>query len=228
MRTFLFALLLAGCGDTGQTMVSYAALGHGAPARITQGPWTITLDRAQVALGPIYFCATAAASESLCQVAVNELARTLELDALSPVDQPLGDARGTTGTIHSLMFDLGITWFPTQNEARAATALGHSAHFEGHAERAGDLKRFVADIDILPQYQGSMAVNGVRLPAPQLIADTTSRLDVSLDAAAWISTVDWNELDLLTGDPIVLPQDSRAVAALSNALIQLAPTFTWR
>jgi hypothetical protein len=209
-------------------MVSYNAVARGAPATVTEGAWTITLDQARLALGPIYFCATAAASESLCQVAVGELPRVVELDALSPNEQPLGAVRSTTGTIHSVMFDLGINWFATRNAPHAGSPLGHSARFEGRAEKAGVTRRFAADIDIQPQYQGSLAVNGVRLPSAQVISDETRSLRVLVDPDAWLRAVDWDELDTLPGDPIVLTPSTRASAALASALVTLAPTFEWR
>jgi hypothetical protein len=227
MRSVILILFLAGCGDTGQSLVSFGAVGRGAPATIASDGWTVTLDVARLGLGPVYFCATQAASESLCQIAVAELPRTFEIDALSPAEQPLGDGRGTTGTIQSAMYDLGITWFATQPEARAATTIGHSAHFEGRAERGGVTRRFIADVDVRPQYQGAVAVNGARLPAPRSIDAATSRVRISVDAAAWIAGVVWNELDTLPGDPAVFPPSSPAVGYLANALINFGPMFEW-
>ncbi len=227
MRSLLLTLVLAGCGNTGQTMVSYPAHAQGAPVSFTSGAWTVTLDAARAALGPIYFCATQTASESLCPVAINELPRTVDVDALSPADQPLGDVRGTTGTIHSATLDWGITWFATQPDARAASALGHSAHFEGHAERAGVTRRFVADVDLTPQFQGTLAVNGIRLPAPHEVIDPPGRLRVRFDTGAWLSSVDYDELDKLTGDPAVFTPATRAGGSLALVLSQIAPTFEW-
>jgi hypothetical protein len=222
----LLASLCGGCGDTGQVRVTYPVGAVGKPATFTSGAWQVTLDVGRLGIGPLYLCATAAASEDLCPVAVNELLQTVEIDALSPASQPLGMVVGVTGAVKSAMFDYGINWFATQAVARASTSFGHSAHFEGRAERAGVTRRFIIDVDVRPQYQGSLAVNGA--PAVQEIVDPPAPLRLEVDPASIWAQVDFDELDSITGDPARFEPTSRAHNAIVLRLVGSAqPRFEW-
>jgi hypothetical protein len=225
-KLIMLVLLAAGCGDTGQVRVSYPVSAVGKPAAFTSGAWQVTLDVARLGVGPLYFCATATASEDLCPVAVNELLETVEIDALAAAPQPLGMVMGVTGFVKSAMFDYGINWFATEAVPRASTSFGHSAHFEGRAERAGTTRRFVADVDVVPQYQGSLAVNGAR--AVQDIVDPPAPLVLSVDPASIFAQVDFDELDQIAGDPARFEASSRAHNAIVVRLVGSAlPRFEW-
>lgn len=223
------ALAASGCGTTGRELVSYPASGHGtAAAEFDAGDARVTLEVAQVALGPIYFCATAAASADLCSVAVQELTSTATLDALDPGPQPLGNVEGVSGSIRSLTFDYGISWFNTQTTPVAAAAAvgGHSAHFEGLATRGGTSRRFVADVDVVPQFRGSRAVQALRVTAD--VPDADARLDVTVDSAAWWAGVDFGPLWDAAEEPIVIAPGSAAHNALVVAMTAtIPPTFIW-
>jgi hypothetical protein len=227
MRALGLCILLMGCGDTGQKRVSYPILGAGAGGEFTVGDWTVTLEVGRVAIGPIYFCATEAASSSLCSVAVNEFADVAEFDALSMAEQPIGEVRGVTGQIRSTTYDWGINWFPRQGQPTPAEAApgGHSAHFEGTARRGAESVRFEADIDVPPTLAGTLAVQGLRVTPTVDVQNSALQLTVSVDPRAWWAQVDFDEL---AAAPMVEP-GSRAYSALSTAMrVGTPPRFEWR
>jgi hypothetical protein len=233
LRSHLLALgallLCVGCGSTGQREVSYPLFASGqAPAPFRAGDWEVTLEVARVGFGPAYFCATAAASSDLCPAAVAEFAQSAEFDALSPTPQQLGSIEGVSGTIRSATYDYAYTWLTTQRSPRptAAAPRGHSAHFEGRATRGARTIRFVADVDVLPQTQGTRVVQGARAEAD--VQDSNVRLDLRVDAAAWWRNVDFEELAQSDRDIVVVPPTSRAYSAVVIAMTATAtPVLEW-
>ena len=58
-------LTLAGCSGTGQPEVAYQAFAlPEAPGSLEAGDWTVTLDKATLAFGPVYFCASSSGSSA--------------------------------------------------------------------------------------------------------------------------------------------------------------------
>lgn len=226
-RAILLSMLGLGCGSTGPSEVRYPIVAEGAAsAPFAAGDWTVTLDVARVSLGPIYFCATAAASSSLCPAAVQEFADVAEFDALRPSAQPLGFVTGAPGSIRSSSYDLGITWFTTQRTATPAASAGRSAHFEGRATRGSRTLRFVCDVRATPMIQGAQVVQGARVSAD--ITGSNVRLVVRADAASWWTAVDLSEVESESGDPVVIPQSSRIHNAVVVAMTAGAPLrFEW-
>ncbi len=227
-RAALLSTLGLGCGSTGPAEVRYTVAAEGvASAPFAAGDWTITLDVARVSLGPIYFCATAAASSSLCPAAVQEFAGVAEFDALLASAQPLGFVTGSPGSIRSASYDLGITWFTTQRTATpAASSSGRSAHFEGRATRGDRTLRFVCDVRAAPMIRGAQTVQGARVSAD--VTSPNVRLVVRADAAAWWRAVDLSELAAQDGDPIVILPSSRIYNAVVVAMTAGAPLrFEW-
>jgi hypothetical protein len=228
MRALALLFLLAACGDTGQKVVAYPLTGQGGSAQLSAGRWQLTFDEARLALGPIYFCATAAASSDLCPVAVNELADVVVLDGLGGAGQPLGTIRGTTGGVRSAAYDLGINWFATQRmpTPHPAAPGGHAARFGGSASDGSTSRRFTAEIDVAPQFAGELAVRGVAVQVE--ITPATAGLSVAVDATELWRAVDLDALFAAPGDVTVLP-GSRAHDALVFALTAGAPfRFTWQ
>ncbi len=225
----ILAALLTACGSTGQEEVRHPLFAHGTmPAPFMAGAWEVTLDVARVDIGPVYFCATEAASSDLCPAAVAEFAASGLVDALDPSSQRLGEVVGFSGTVRSATWDYGFNWFTTQRAARptATSPGGHSAHFEGRATRDGRTVRFVSDVDVRPMIQGSRAVQGARVNGTLRAA--TARLDLAFDARRWWSGVDFDEVAAIEGDPAVVPATSRAHNAVVIAMTTTgAPSFTW-
>lgn len=229
MRSLPLLLVLSACGATGQATVDYALYGAGTGPVAQAGAYTITLDRAEVAIGPIYFCATEAASTDLCSAAVNELADIVVVDALDPSPQAIGRITGSTGTIRSATYDHGYTWFPTQTAPRAAPQApgGHSARLAGTISDGTRSFRVTADLDLIPTYQGTRAVQGRRV-GPAEITDGGQRLDLALDAAGWWAEVDLEALSAEGLDTVEVLPTSRAYNALLLAMSAQRPArFTW-
>jgi hypothetical protein len=221
------AVAVAGCGSTGHQEFQYPMFAQGSTAPTTAGTWTVTVDVATIALGPIYFCATQAASMSLCPVAVSEFADVATIDALA-ANVPLGTVDATPGLVQSAQYDWGITWFPRQTEATATPEApgGHSAHLEGHATNGTTLLRFISDVDIEPTIAGTHAVQGARTESD--VRSANARLDVGLTPGSWFERVDFDELAAIGADPVNIAAGTRAYDAIHLRMMAIAaPTFNW-
>jgi len=221
----LLALALLACGSTGAEPFAYpiAAVGVGADA-FPVGDWQVTLTRADLALGPIYLCATAAASPDLCAVAVGEFADVAVLDALAPAAVELGEVAALPGDVRSAMLDYGISWFTTQTEATPDRALGNSARLAGTAVRGDTTVTFDARVDVLPPLRGSPALVGVRARVDEPGPD--SRLLLRVDPRAWLLGVDFDALAAAGPSAAIRPGDA-AHAAIAFAMTTQPPTFSW-
>lgn len=222
------AAVLAACGETGQVPVSAPLLvtSEGARAVVVDG-WEVSLTRAELSVGPLYLCATSAASADLCPVAVGEFASAAAVDVLDAGERAIGDVTGVSGAVGSAMMDLGVAWIPTWTTPRpVSTGAGHSLRLEGAATQAGRTVRFRADVDVVPQFQGVLAIQGIRV-AGRLAPG--SRVTLTARPAAWLSGVDFAELaDLAAGQeaPLELAPGSRAYNAIIVAVTATyAPTL---
>lgn len=224
---------VVGCGDTGQTEVTLSASAVGAaPSPVASDGYEVTLSVARVGFGPIYFCATAAASADLCPVAQAELSQAVLVDVLSTTPAPLPDLAGVTGTIRSAAFDYGVTWLAVeQGPTGHVPALGeHAAHFEGTFRKgSAPARAFVADVTVAPQLQGTQSVQGAATTVEVMAAPPS--LLVAFEPNAWWSRVDlteFDDFDDFDGDPIVVPPSSRAHSALVAAMTAThVPRFEW-
>jgi hypothetical protein len=226
--------LLAGCGgDTGQARVRIEAAARGtARDSITVGETRFHLTRADVAFGPVYFCATEGAQVELCQVALAELLETVTLDGLDSEARPFGALDATTGSVHSALFDYGISWLLTRSAPASNPGApgGHSAILEGEAENESGPLRFSARIDIEPLSRGDAAVNA-RRTSVEITASPAPRLIVSLDPYQWLARIDVEELFALDVDAdgeVVLGPEDQAYQAIVQGMTNRAPlAFEW-
>ena len=233
MKRFMaYALVLlwaGGCGSTGQAEVEYPANASGTAGSFLVGDYTVTLDTARVAFGPAYFCATRAASSSLCPTAVNELATVAEIDALDPAPQPIGTVRGTVGAIRSVHHGWGLTWFPRQSSAGPAdpTLPEHSALLAGTVSRATMTSfRFTATLDVAPKHQGELPVQGHRVQAD--VSSDTTGLHLTVDPRGWFTQVDLSALEALGLAEIELQPDTAPYDALVLGLTTAeSVAFAW-
>ncbi|MGQ0504675.1 MAG: hypothetical protein ACT4TC_05090 [Myxococcaceae bacterium] len=220
----LVLLLLAGCGNTGQSELTYPVSARGeAPVSFAVGAWTVRLGKAQLAFGPAYFCATAAASSDLCRSAISEVARTEVIDALNPEPQPLGDAFGATGAIRSATYDLGISWFNTQREPRPSK-LPSSVLLEGTATQGSRVVAFTAAVDVVPKFQGTRAVQGSRVDA-----DLQPGIALQLEArpSAWLNGVDFTALSATSDAVTIAPGSPTADTLVFNLTVSSPLSFNW-
>lgn len=222
------------CGDTGTPNVHYPLRARGvsaAPFAVDQ--YTVELQVAELAFGPLYLCATSAASSDLCPSAVAEFADSAVIDLLDEDAQALGEVVGFAGAVRSATYDYGVTWLPTQRIPAPTEAAieGHSMHFEGTATREGVVLRFIADLTLAPQTQGTRTIQGARVPGEQQA--TATSLTLTFEPQRWWSEVDFDELSTLAGaqadgEALVLPPSSRAMSALMVAIVaNHPPLFTW-
>jgi hypothetical protein len=222
-------LACAACSGTGQPDVDYAAFAApAAPGAISADHgWSVTLDQATVAFGPVYFCASESGSATLCQTAIGELLTTTAFDALDPTPRALGTAHGFIGKIQSASYDYGIHWFLTDDAPTPAPAApgGHSAHFSGTAVKAGKTIHFRAEVDVVPQFQGQRA-------APSQVATATitgegEKLDIQFAVGQWFEHVDFDEAPV-GQDPYVISAGTRNHGAIVIGMTAEAPpTFVW-
>lgn len=222
--SLLAALLVCACGDTGGETFRYPLTAVGTPAEsFPVGAWQVTLTRAEVELGPIYLCSTAAASPELCDVALAEFTDVATVDALAGA-QPLGELHARPGEPRSAMLDYGISWFTTDVKPGPLGELGHSAHLAGTAVRGDEVLQFDAIVDVVPPLRGSPALVGVRAHSES--QDEGSTLELRVDPRAWLTGLD---LDALaeSGPKLSIKPGDDAHAAIAFAMTTQPPTFRW-
>jgi hypothetical protein len=220
----LTALAMGACGTTGAEPFTYPITVAGAGASFPIGDWQVTLDEAELALGPVYLCATAAASPDLCEVALAEFAEVAVVDLLAAAPQPIGDVDARAGDVRSAMLDYGISWFTTQSTPTPGSPLGHSARLRGTAVRGDTSLAFDALIDVVPPLRGSPALVGVRARVDEPGED--SRLELTVNPGAWLLGVDFDALAALGPSAEIRPGDP-AHAAIAFALTTQPPGFRW-
>ena len=220
----LSAVSAPACIESSQDPVTYEAVavqrGNGTS---TIDGWTITVSRAEIALGPFYFCAAASGSSTLCASSVAEVQAVSFVDALARSPSPLGTVHGFTGPIRSAAYDFGISWFDTQTAATPAPLLpgGHSLHLEGEARKGAQVVTIVADVDVVPQYQGQNAV--ATAPASADVTSSATRLEVVLEPAAWLRQLDFDAIAATGRAPFVITPGTEEHAAVLVGLKNLAP-----
>lgn len=244
----VLALALASCIDTGQERVSIPleVVGVDASPFVADVDWTIALDAADTAFGPLHLCAGGQAG-SLCDTARLEWTGSVVVDALDPTPQPAGELVGVSGSVRSWMYDHGITSLLTQVEPLvldAAVALGgNSIRLAGVARRDGVSLRFVL---AMPLRQDELTEQGapiVRKSANDAfdhdVVGDERALRVRFDPRPWLTTIDFDGLvaaaDCAAEGPqfvcaidAVLGPESQAGRALRTAIVAgRRPEFEW-
>jgi len=225
-------VLATSCGDTGGAQVAVPLSVSGTPARaLAIGDARVTLTRAELAVGPIYFCASAIASAELCAVAVAELRDTVFVHALDPNAQPVVPLAATTGTIHSAIYDLGISWLLTEPDPRVSPVApgGHSSLLEGSIEQAGRTLRFSAGVDAVPAKRGELAVNTQR--TEHEITGENERLTLVVDANGWVDRLDVAALFALDTDGdgfVTIEPGTTSYESILQGMVSRSPlAFRW-
>jgi len=231
-RAALVALALAAgalapaCATTPQEIVAYDAVASPrlAPSFAGGNGWTVEVSRAELAIGPVYFCASEAGSANVCKTAQAEYAAVARVDALAG-PRPIGTVRGVTGAIRSASYDLGVSWFDTQTTATPApqSPRGHSLSVTGVATKGATRYPFELSVDVVPQYQGQRAVPSSDASAD--VEDARVRLEITCDVQTWLAQIDWDEAQ--KAGP-VLDASTQAHASVLVGMKNLRPPeFRW-
>ncbi len=227
---FLLPLLLAACANVGQEHLALNLAVRGTQQTSLEVNGAVfTLTRAQVAVGPLYFCAADAADTELCETALAELTRAVVIDALAPASETGLELPGTTGVVNSVLYDYGVVWLLTQSMPAPLMGVEHSAILEGTVARDGRELAFVALIDVLPIGPGATAVHGQR--TRQDLKDG-GLLTLAVDPYLWLRPVDVDALFALDAEgsgKIVIARGSQAYEAILQGMQNRAPVqFEWQ
>lgn len=201
----IWALALCGCIDTSveATTIDLAVAGSDATAPFEgRNGATITLERADVAFGPLYLCSGVTAG-ALCDEALAEWREAAVVDALDPSPVDVGVMDAITGTTRSYMFDYGIVSRLTSAAPLvlpAAESLGGaSVVIEGRVDVDGQTVPFSLAMPITQGPEAEQGVSVVRSNEAEgfehdIAPDGGSRLVVTLDPRAWLATADFAAL----------------------------------
>ncbi|MEZ4252116.1 MAG: hypothetical protein R3B99_28210 [Polyangiales bacterium] len=229
MRLLLGLVLLFGCVDTGVDPVELpvVASGVGAASFETRDGWTVTLDRADLAFGPLYLC-TAANAGDLCETAQAEMLDGVVLDLLDDEPREIGRLIGLGGVVRSVMHDYGLTWDLTGMAPRThvddASMGDHSFVVEGVAERGDERVVFHGAVAVEPIRPGSLVVRRTLSGTEITNLADEGTLVVAIDPRRWLDQVRFDELE--DGAIEEGTQAWRAVVAGMTA--QARPAITWK
>lgn len=199
------SLLLAGCIDTSveATTIDLHVGGSDATAPFEgRDGVMVTLERADVAFGPLTLCAGVTAG-ALCDEALAEWRDAAVVDALDPTPVEVGTMDAITGTTRSYMFDYGIVSRLTSDAPLvlpAAESLGdRSVVIEGRVDVDGQRVPFTIAMSVAQGPETEQGVPVVRSNESDgfdhvIAPDGGSRLDVHLDPRAWLVTADYRSL----------------------------------
>ena len=200
IRRAVMLVLLSACVDTGQARVAVplylAGVDLASPISTADGS-ELTLDRAELAFGPLYLCAGNTAGE-LCETARLEWLQTRVVDLMSEQPERVGELDGVSGAVRSFMYDLGISSQLTRDQPyvlEAARALdGASFRVSGRALIGGASATFSASLPI-------QQTEGTESGVPVIRKSTSERFShevgpdepgllVRFDASSWLRGVD--------------------------------------
>lgn len=232
--------LASGCVDTGQAPVALPLqlAGSTSDAPLTAaGGFSVELERAELAFGPLYLCAGALAGDN-CETARLEWLDSVVVDVRSPELVDAGLLTGASGPVRSGMYDLGIASLSTLPEPLvlpAAASLGdRSVRLAGVATRDDERVPFELELAIQQGAEAEIGVSVVRVSdVPGLEHDVTgdeAALIVRFEAGPWLSDMDF--ASALAGGPILervrFDAESQPARALRAALLSgPRPTFEW-
>lgn len=199
-RNLLGALALASCAETGQREVAIPLYVAGADASSVEasGGVSVTLDRADLAFGPLYLCAGTSAGE-LCDTARLEWLDSVVVDTLSRRAESRGDLGGVTGPVRSFMYDLGLSSLLTRDEPLELPAArdlgGVSLRLEGTAEAGGQSLPFVASVAIRQTDETEQGVPVVRKSQTDVfeheVTGDEPGLLIRFDPRPWVRDIDF-------------------------------------
>jgi hypothetical protein len=197
----LLALVHFGCAETGQDRIRVALFVAGTDVSepvVGGGDVLISIDRADLAFGPLYLCAGATAGD-LCDTAQLEWLDTRVVDTTSSEPAAAGELVGITGSVQSWMYDLGISSQLTRSTPfildAAAELGGASFVLEGRAVVAGIELPFSASVSIQQTDDTELGVPVIRKstsePFFRDVGSGESGLVVRFDPGVWVRSIDF-------------------------------------
>lgn len=196
----LVAACAAGCSDTGQQPTSVSLFVAGSETIgdvVAIGDVSITVERADLAFGPLYLCGGTSAGD-LCDTARLEWLDTVVVNALDGTPTPAGELSGFTGPVRSWMYDLGIS----SQLTRSAPFVLNAAHSLGDASLVLEGYAIVNDIELpfavaVPIEQTDATELGIPVVRKstsdaffQEVNGDESSLLVQFDATTWVQNMD--------------------------------------
>lgn len=194
------ASLALSCADTGQERIDVPL--YLAGTRVTSevsalGDIPVTIERADLAFGPLFLCAGNTAG-GLCETARAEWLQSAVVDTTSDDSMAVGSLAGVTGDVRSFMYDLAISSQLTRPEPyvlSAAEELGDSSFvLEGRALIHGSEIPFSASIPIAQGETTERGVPVIRKGTESTffheISGREDRLTIRFDPSTWVSRLD--------------------------------------
>lgn len=197
-------LTLAGCLDTGQARVQVPLSVAGTESVgdvVTKGDLALTVERADLAFGPLVLCPGNTAGE-LCETARLEWLDAVVVDTLDPAPREVGLLEGVTGEVRSWMYDLGISSQLTQESPvplPAAKDLGDASFvLEARTVVAGQEVPVRAVVAVQQTEDTELGVPVVRKSASEVfeqdVQEGVAGLWVTFDPSPWIARLDLRPL----------------------------------
>ena len=202
--TGLLIAAATSCGSTSGALVSLPFRAGGQTAGpltfTTQTGWTVTLQKAQIALGPFYFNNVSPSTQTFRNgLVIVQVTRQIVLDVLNPVLQDVpGGADGESGHAVAVEIDL-FPPDPTQPSPVRA-ALGNDVGIvAGTASKGGTTVQFsgpiTIDTNLVTPTTPLIALQQVRGAVVDLdFAATPQVLELRVDPTHWFDQADFSQL----------------------------------
>ncbi len=237
----LLPTVLTACVDSSVAMrdIELRVAGMEATAFDGRDEWTIELDRARLAFGPVTLCPGRSAGE-FCESARGEWIDAVVVDGLEPKAKRAGDLVGTSGPVLSWMYDYGLVSLLTHKAPYVTEAAddlgGNSVQLRGCAFKAERRVCFELSAPVSQTTETEQGVPVVRVSGIQGVSDLTqiSSLTATFDPRDWVATIDFEALTLgqqceAECDVGRLAADSQGVRAVQSALAGTArPQLSWK
>jgi hypothetical protein len=198
--SFVLALALGACVDTGQARVAlplYLAGSALDSPLMAAGEISLSVERAELAFGPLYLCAGNTAGE-LCDTARLEWLGSQVVDLTRAEPERAGELTGVSGSVRSFMYDLGISSQLTREAPYVLDAArqlgGASFRLSGSAELQGAQVEVSAEVPIEQTPGTEPGVPVIRKSSSERFSHTVEEdeagLLVRFDAERWLSSID--------------------------------------
>lgn len=189
-----------GCAETGQDRTRVPLFVAGTDVSdpvVAVADIPITIERADLAFGPLYLCAGVNAGD-LCETARLEWLDTVVVDTAAAEPALAGELTGITGPVQSWMYDLGISSQLIRSDPYildAANELGDvSFVLEGRATVEDIEIPFSASVPIQQTVDTELGVPVVRKSTSEAffrdVSTNESGLVVRFDPSAWVQRLD--------------------------------------